>query len=90
MLIVFKQVLFVTLDNYSKSKRSCAELQSPTLLSHESTPLLPKIWEVLRQGKIMSFFSEATHRFLPIPEDSRIETKPFLDAASEVVPFFGE
>lgn len=38
----------------------------------------------------MSFFTEATHRFLPIPEDTRIETKPFLDAASEVVPFFGE
>lgn len=36
----------------------------------------------------MSFFSEATHRFLPVPEDSRIETKSFLDAASEVVPFF--
>lgn len=36
----------------------------------------------------MSFFSEATHAFLPIPEDSRIETKPFLDASSEVVPFF--
>lgn len=40
--------------------------------------------------KIMSFFSEAKHRFLPIPEDGRIETKSFLDAASEVVPFFGE
>ena len=38
----------------------------------------------------MSFFTEATHQFLPIPEDTRIETKPFLDAASEVVPFFGE
>ncbi|KAJ7353920.1 hypothetical protein OS493_031367 [Desmophyllum pertusum] len=36
----------------------------------------------------MSFFSEAEHRFLPIPEDTRIETKSFLDAASEVVPFF--
>lgn len=38
----------------------------------------------------MSFFSEAEHKFLPIPEDSRIETKSFLDAASEIVPFFGE
>lgn len=43
-----------------------------------------------QDGKIMSFFSEAEHRFLPIPEDGRIETKSFLDAASEVVPFFGE
>lgn len=38
----------------------------------------------------MSFFSEAVHRFLPIPEDRKIETKQFLDAASEIVPFFGE
>lgn len=36
----------------------------------------------------MSFFSEAVHRFLPIPEDRKIETKQFLDAASEIVPFF--
>ncbi|XP_068748310.1 glycolipid transfer protein-like isoform X1 [Montipora capricornis] len=36
----------------------------------------------------MSFFSEASHRFLPIPEDGRIDTEPFLDAASQVVPFF--
>ncbi|RMX47019.1 hypothetical protein pdam_00009637 [Pocillopora damicornis] len=36
----------------------------------------------------MSFFTEAEHKFLSIPEDIRIETKSFLDAASEVVPFF--
>lgn len=36
----------------------------------------------------MSFFTEAEHGFLPVPEDNRIETKSFLDAASEVVPFF--
>lgn len=38
----------------------------------------------------MSFFTEAEHKFLSIPEDIRIETKSFLDAASEVVPFFGK
>lgn len=38
----------------------------------------------------MSFFTEAEHGFLPVPEDKRIETKSFLDAASEVVPFFGK
>ena len=38
----------------------------------------------------MSFFTEAEHKFLPIPEDIRIETKSFLDAANEVVPFFGK
>lgn len=38
--------------------------------------------------KTMSFFTEAEHGFLPVPEDKRIETKSFLDAASEVVPFF--
>ena len=37
----------------------------------------------------MSFFSEARHRFLPVPEDHLIETRPFLDAAGEVIPFFG-
>ena len=40
--------------------------------------------------KTMSFFTEAEHGFLPVPEDKRIETKSFLDAASEVVPFFGK
>jgi hypothetical protein len=38
----------------------------------------------------MSFFSEAKCRFLPVPEDERIETEPFLNACTEVVPFFGE
>lgn len=61
-------------------------LTNPTPVRNEHEPSLWKF----TQEKIMSFFSEATHRFLPIPEAARIETKSFLDAASEVVPFFGE
>ncbi|XP_031571599.1 glycolipid transfer protein-like [Actinia tenebrosa] len=36
----------------------------------------------------MTFFSEAKFRFLPVPEDGRIETDPFLKACTEIVPFF--
>ncbi|EDO41182.1 predicted protein [Nematostella vectensis] len=36
----------------------------------------------------MSFFARAKHQFLPVPENRRIETAPFLDACGEVVPFF--
>lgn len=67
-------------------------IHSPTLASNEHAfagACLVKQLSV-RTEKIMSFFSEAEHKFLPIPEDSRIETKSFLDAASEIVPFFGE
>eukprot|EP00118_Oscarella_pearsei_P025819 m.308834 g.308834 ORF g.308834 m.308834 type:complete len:205 (+) comp44941_c0_seq1:18-632(+) len=36
----------------------------------------------------MSFFVQAKHKFLPVPENGRIATESFLDAAGEVVPFF--
>jgi len=38
----------------------------------------------------MTFFSEAKFRFKPVPEDGKIEIEPFLNACSEIVPFFGE
>ena len=37
-----------------------------------------------------SFFGKAKHRFQAVPEDGKILTKAFLDACSEIVPFFGK
>ena len=37
-----------------------------------------------------TFFSEASHKFLPIPEDEKIVCKSFLDACNQIVPFFGK
>ena len=36
----------------------------------------------------MTFFAKATHRYLPVPEDKRINTDSFLSACAEIVPFF--
>jgi len=36
----------------------------------------------------MTFFSQTKHNFLPIPEDENIAAQAFLDACSEIVPFF--
>ncbi|XP_065831360.1 glycolipid transfer protein-like isoform X2 [Oscarella lobularis] len=36
----------------------------------------------------MTFFVQAKHTFLAVPDDEKILTEPFLAAASEVVPFF--
>ncbi|XP_028416687.1 glycolipid transfer protein-like [Dendronephthya gigantea] len=35
-----------------------------------------------------TFFTQAKYRFLPIQDDKRIETWPFLQACQEIVPFF--
>jgi len=35
-----------------------------------------------------TFFSKAQHRYQTIPEDGKIVTSSFLDACSEIVPFF--
>ncbi|XP_062522034.1 glycolipid transfer protein-like [Corticium candelabrum] len=36
----------------------------------------------------MTFFASLRHGFLPVPADGRIDTRAFLDAAREIVPFF--
>lgn len=38
----------------------------------------------------MTLFSEAKYKFLEIKEGDDIPTDPFLLAADEIVPFFGE
>lgn len=35
-----------------------------------------------------SFFGKATHKYQAIPEDGKINTQMFLDACSQIVPFF--
>lgn len=35
-----------------------------------------------------TFFGKATHKYLPLPEDGKINTDAFLKACGEVVPFF--
>ena len=40
--------------------------------------------------KIMTLFSEAKNKFPVIKEGDDIPTDPFLLAADEIVPFFGE
>lgn len=37
----------------------------------------------------MTLFSEAKHKFLPVSEGEDIPTQLFLNACSEIVPFFG-
>jgi len=36
----------------------------------------------------MTYFSQAKHTFQPVPEDKRILAESFLNACSEIVPFF--
>lgn len=35
-----------------------------------------------------SFFGKASHKFQPLPEDGKINTDMFLNACSQIVPFF--